>query len=52
MKCAFEMRSGAKFHKDWLRHSNVDVGGYTERKELAQAYFRKVSLIKLQNGKI
>jgi hypothetical protein len=26
MKKAIEMDSGAKFHKDWFRHSNIDGG--------------------------
>jgi hypothetical protein len=28
MKYAIEMGSGAKFHKNWFRHSKYD-GGYT-----------------------
>jgi hypothetical protein len=26
MKCFVEMDSGAKFHKDWFRHSKVEKG--------------------------
>jgi hypothetical protein len=28
MKYAADMGSGAKFHKDWFRHSEVDNGGH------------------------
>jgi hypothetical protein len=30
MKYAVRMDSGAKFHKDWLKHSKVDKGGDTQ----------------------